>query len=129
MSYEKISYLYCGVVAYDDGVVLERSTIVDLGGYSTRPGALEVSLDEEWLRVKMGLEAVRKVGGDVVVSIDTFRSDVVRRAYDTFGDVIVNDISAGELDANMIECVAELGLRYVAMHMRGTPQTMRHRSV
>lgn len=115
---------YAEVCRSVERALSEGATIVDLGGYSTRPGALEVSLDEEWLRVKMGLEAVRKVGGDVVVSIDTFRSDVVRRAYDTFGDVIVNDISAGELDANMIECVAELGLRYVAMHMRGTPQTM-----
>ncbi len=104
--------------------VVEGATIVDLGGYSSRPGAAEVSIDEEWSRVSMGLEAVRSLDCGVVVSVDTFRHDIVRRAYEEYGDIIVNDISAGELDAKMIECVAKLGLRYVAMHMRGTPQTM-----
>lgn len=102
----------------------EGATILDLGGYSTRPGALEVSLEEEWSRVRMGLEAVRSADGKVMVSIDTFRSEIVSRAYDEFGEFIVNDISAGELDPMMIPTVAELGLKYVAMHMRGTPQTM-----
>lgn len=117
-------------VAYDAAVesveraIAQGATIVDLGGYSTRPGAAEVSLEEEWQRVKMGLDAVRSVGQGVVVSVDTFRSDIVRRAYEEYGEIIVNDISAGELDENMVATVAELGLRYVAMHMRGTPQTM-----
>lgn len=104
--------------------VAEGATIVDLGGYSSRPGAQDVSLEEEWLRVRLGLEAVRSVDCGVVVSVDTFRSEIVRRAVEAFGDIVVNDISAGELDTAMIPTVARLGLTYVAMHMRGEPQTM-----
>lgn len=107
-----------------DRAVAEGATIVDLGGYSSRPGAEDVSLEEEWRRVRMGLEAVRSVEGEVMVSIDTFRSEVVRRAYEEFGDFIVNDISAGELDEAMLATVARYDLTYVAMHMRGVPQTM-----
>ena len=112
------------VVKSVERAISEGATIVDLGGYSSRPGAEDVSLDEEWRRVKMGLEAVRRVEGEVLVSIDTFRSEVVRRAYEEFGDFIVNDISAGELDVAMLETVARHNLVYVAMHMRGVPQTM-----
>lgn len=104
--------------------VMEGATIVDLGGYSSRPGAEVVSVDEEWRRVEMGLQAVRDADVEVVVSIDTFRSEIVRRAYTCYGAFIVNDISAGEADATIIDTVAELGLPYVAMHMRGTPETM-----
>ena len=102
----------------------EGATIIDIGGYSSRPGAKHISVEEEWTRVKMGLEAVQSAERGVVVSIDTFRSEIVRRAYAEFGDIVVNDISAGELDEDMLSTVAELGLRYVAMHMRGTPKTM-----
>lgn len=104
--------------------VAEGATIVDLGGYSSRPGAQDVTVDEEWRRVRLGLEAVRSVDCGVVVSVDTFRSEIVRRAVCEFGDIVVNDISAGELDAQMIATVARLGLTYVAMHMRGVPETM-----
>lgn len=104
--------------------VREGATIVDLGGYSSRPGAEEVSAEEEWRRVDMGLRAVRDAEVGVVVSIDTFRSEIVRRAYEGYGAFIVNDISAGEADSAMIATVAELCLPYVAMHMRGTPETM-----
>ena len=104
--------------------VNEGATIVDLGGYSSRPGAEQVSVDEEWRRVEMGLRAVRDAEVGIVVSIDTFRSEIVRRAYEGYGAFIVNDISAGEVDDAMIATVAELGLPYVAMHMRGTPETM-----
>lgn len=102
----------------------EGATIVDLGGYSSRPGADDVAVEEEWRRVCMGLEAVQRVDAGVVVSIDTFRSEIVRRAVDGYGDIIVNDISAGEIDPEMVPTVARLGLNYVAMHMRGTPSTM-----
>ncbi|MBQ8204605.1 MAG: dihydropteroate synthase [Alistipes sp.] len=102
----------------------EGATIVDLGGYSSRPGADDVAVEEEWRRVCMGLEAVQRVDAGVVVSIDTFRSEIVRRVVDGYGDIIVNDISAGEMDSGMVPTVARLGLNYVAMHMRGTPSTM-----
>ena len=104
--------------------IADGATIIDLGGYSSRPGAEDISVDEEWARVRLGLEAVRSAEQGVVVSIDTFRSEIVRRAYAEFGEFIVNDISAGELDEDMLKTVAELGLKYVAMHMRGTPKNM-----
>lgn len=102
----------------------DGATIVDLGGYSSRPGADDVAVEEEWRRVCMGLEAVQRVDAGVVVSIDTFRSEIVRRVVDGYGDIIVNDISAGEMDSGMVPTVARFGLNYVAMHMRGTPSTM-----
>ena len=102
----------------------DGATIIDLGGYSSRPGADEVSVDEEWRRVEMGLQAVSDAEVGVVVSVDTFRAEIVRRAYEAYGPFIVNDISAGEADKDIIGVVAELGLPYVAMHMRGTPETM-----
>lgn len=105
-------------------VVREGATIVDIGGCSSRPGARVVDMEEEWRRVQMGLDAVRRADCEVVVSIDTFRAEVVRRAYDAFGDFIVNDISAGRADDSMITTVAQLQLPYIAMHMRGTPETM-----
>ena len=105
-------------------VVEQGATIVDVGGYSSRPGAKDISVEEEWQRVQRGLQAVRSVSNDVAVSVDTFRADVAERAIKEFGDVIINDISAGELSPRMIDVVAEAGVPYVAMHMRGTPQTM-----
>lgn len=112
------------VVQRVEQAVNEGADILDLGGYSSRPGAEEVPIAEEWRRVKMGLEAVRSVGANVKVSIDTFRSEVVRRGYELFGEFTVNDISAGQMDEQMIATIAKLGVEYVAMHMRGTPNTM-----
>ena len=105
-------------------VVEQGATIVDVGGYSSRPGAKDISAEEEWQRVQRGLQAVRSVSKDVAVSVDTFRAEVAELAIKEFGDVIINDISAGELSPRMIDVVADAGVPYVAMHMRGTPQTM-----
>ena len=105
-------------------VVEQGATIVDVGGYSSRPGAKDISVEEEWQRVQRGLQAVRLVSKDVAVSVDTFRAEVAELAIKEFGNVIINDISAGELSPRMIDVVAEAGVPYVAMHMRGTPQTM-----
>ena len=105
--------------AIEDG-----ATIIDIGGYSSRPDADDVAVEEEWQRVKMALEATREVSQDVAISVDTFRAEIVRRAVAEFGDIIVNDITAGAGDSEMFKTVAELGVPYVAMHMRGTPQTM-----
>lgn len=105
-------------------VIAEGATIVDIGGYSTRPGADEVSLEEEWARVRMGLEAVKSLDEGVVVSIDTFRSAIVERAYAEYGEFIVNDISAGVQDDAMADVVAHCDIPYVAMHMRGDSSTM-----
>ena len=111
------------IVARVEQAVAEGATILDVGGYSSRPGAAELSVEDEWQRVRLGLRAVRSVS-DIPVSVDTFRSEVARRAIEEFGELIINDISAGELDANMVYVVAKYDLPYVAMHMRGTPQTM-----
>lgn len=105
-------------------VLSEGATIIDIGGYSSRPDADEVPLEEEWRRVAAGLEAVRRVDSQAIVSVDTFRSEVAVRAIESFGELIINDISAGELDERMIPTVAHYGVPYIAMHMKGTPQTM-----
>ncbi len=98
--------------------------MIDIGGYSSRSGAGVVPPDEEWRRVETALAVVRRVAPGMPVSVDTFRSWVAQRAIDTFGPVIINDISAGELDPQMIPAVARAGVPYVAMHMQGDPQTM-----
>lgn len=106
----------------------EGAAIIDVGAYSTRPGASEVSPDEELRRLCPALEVVRSKFPQAVVSIDTFRAEVAREVAAQFGAVIVNDISGGQLDEKMLETVAELSLPYVLMHTRGTPQTMQQQT-
>ena len=105
-------------------MIAEGADIVDIGACSTRPGAELISADEEWIRLEPVLKAVRETFPEVRLSIDTFRSSVVRKAHALIGDFIVNDISAGEDDPLMLGTVGELGLEYVAMHKRGTPESM-----
>ena len=104
--------------------VAEGASIIDVGGYSSRPGADEVSPGEEWRRVKLGVGAVRRLAPGMAVSVDTFRSEVAARAIERFGPLIINDISAGELDPAMPAVVADCGVPYIAMHMKGDPKTM-----
>ena len=104
--------------------ISEGADIIDIGAYSSRPGADEVSADEELRRLSFALESVRTVDSDIPVSVDTFRADVARRCICDLGADIVNDISGGDLDAAMFETVAELRVPYILMHMRGTPATM-----
>ena len=104
--------------------VAEGASIIDVGGYSSRPGADEVSPGEEWRRVALGVEAVRRLAPDPAVSVDTFRSEVAARAIERFGPLIINDISAGELDPAMPAVAAKYGVPYIAMHMKGDPKTM-----
>lgn len=105
-------------------VVAEGASIIDVGGYSSRPGADEVSPGEEWRRVKLGVGAVRRLAPGMAVSVDTFRSEVAARAIERFGPLIINDISAGELDPAMPAVAAKYGVPYIAMHMKGDPKTM-----
>ena len=95
--------------------------IIDLGAVSTRPGAADVSLREEWRRLA---PVVRAWDRAVPLSVDTTRAEIVRRVYDCAGPFVVNDISAGEDDPEMLATVGRLGLPYVAMHKRGNPRTM-----
>ena len=104
--------------------VAEGASIIDGGGYSSRPGADEVSPGEEWRRVKLGVGAVRRLAPGMAVSVDTFRSEVAARAIERFGPLIINDISAGELDPAMPAVAAKYGVPYIAMHMKGDPKTM-----
>lgn len=106
-------------------MVAEGADILDLGAYSTRPGAAEVGVEEEMSRLERGIKAVRRAVGDAVpLSVDTFRADVARACVEEWGADIVNDISGGKLDDRMFETVAELRVPYVLMHTRGTPATM-----
>ena len=102
----------------------EGATIIDLGACSTRPGSQPVGPEEEWRRLEKVLTPIREAYPDAMISIDTYWSEVVSRTYDLIGDFIVNDISAGEDDPMMLPLVGKLGLRYVAMHKRGNPETM-----
>ena len=104
--------------------VAEGASIIDVGGYSSRPGADEVSPGEEWRRVKLGVGAVRRLAPGMAVSVNTFRSEVAARAIERFGPLIINDISAGELDPAMPAVAAKYGVPYIAMHMKGDPKTM-----
>ena len=97
--------------------------IIDIGACSTRPGAEPVADDEETVRLSRGMEIVRRLAPDIPVSVDTFRASVARRAVTTMGCDIVNDISGGTLDDNMVATVADLHCPYILMHMRGTPTT------
>ena len=105
-------------------MVAEGVDLVDIGACSSRPGSVAVGAEEEWRRLSPVLKAVRKEFPDLSMSIDTYWSDVVARAYDLIGDFVVNDISAGEDDPQMLGTVGRLGLTYIAMHKRGTSQTM-----
>ncbi len=97
---------------------------IDIGAYSSRPGALEVTSEEEIRRLRLGMEALRKVDSDIFVSVDTFRAEVADIAVKELGADMINDISGGTLDSDMFAVVAETGVPYVLMHMRGTPSSM-----
>ncbi|GAB3901322.1 dihydropteroate synthase [Larkinella knui] len=101
----------------------EGASLLDIGGYSTRPGAVDISAEEESDRVLPILEALGRTFPDLWLSVDTFRAAVARQAVEA-GAVLINDVSGGTLDAMMFETVARLGVPYILMHMRGTPQTM-----
>lgn len=105
-------------------ILEEGGGIIDIGGYSSRPDAAEVSPEEEMERLSLALKIVNRHYPDVVVSVDTFRADIARACVETYGAALINDISGGELDPDMFATVARLQVPYIMMHMRGTPQTM-----
>lgn len=105
-------------------MIKEGATIIDLGACSSRPGSDPVGPSLEWERLEPALIAVREAYPDIPISIDTSWSEVVQKAYGLIGDFIVNDITSGENDPQMLPIVGRLGLTYIAMHMRGTSKTM-----
>jgi dihydropteroate synthase len=106
-------------------LISEGATFLDIGAYSSRPGADFISENEELKRIVPVVELIQKNNPDVLISIDSFRAKVIRECVSA-GAVISNDISAGKLDLDMIKTVGELGVPYIMMHMRGTPQTMKN---
>src|SRR5690606_15352757 len=103
----------------------DGATFIDVGGYSSRPQAKNVSESEELQRVIPVIRLLREKFTDSLISIDTFRSTVAQQAV-VYGACMVNDISAGLLDPNMLKIVGELQIPYIMMHMKGTPQTMQN---
>ena len=105
-------------------ILKEGGDIIDIGAYSTRPNADDISPEEEYSRLKIGLNVIKNIDANAIVSVDTFRADVARRCVEEFGVDIVNDVSGGTLDDEMFATVANLKVPYILMHMRGTPATM-----
>lgn len=126
---------------YDGGKHLQLSSIIksteqmlsvgasfiDIGGYSSRPGADDIPVEEELRRVVSVIEALVKTFPDIIISIDSFRSTVAMAAVEA-GAAMVNDISGGQLDDNMFNVVGDLGVPYIMMHMKGTPQSMQQKA-
>lgn len=107
-----------------DTMLNEGVDIIDIGAYSSRPGAADVTPQEEMRRLEMGIKLIKAKTVTTLISVDTFRADVAKFAVESLDADIINDISAGALDDAMIPTVAQLKVPYIAMHMRGTPSTM-----
>lgn len=105
-------------------IIGEGASIIDIGAYSSRPNADDVSPSEEMERLRKGLSVIQRVAPNAIVSVDTFRADVAKMCVEEYGVGIVNDISGGMLDKDMFTTVAKLGIPYILMHMQGTPQNM-----
>lgn len=105
-------------------IIAEGGTMVDVGGYSSRPDAAVVTPDEEWRRVKAVLDILKNDYPDIAVSVDTFVAEVARKSIEEGGADMINDVSGGIIDPAMLATIAELQVPYVMMHMRGTPKTM-----
>lgn len=105
-------------------ILSEGASIIDIGAYSSRANAENISSEEEMHRLRMGLEILKRNHPDAIISVDTFRADVAEWCVKEYGVAIINDIAAGEMDSEMFETVARLGVPYIMMHMQGTPQSM-----
>jgi len=113
------------ILAHIGKMLMEGATFIDVGGYSSRPGALDISEAEELQRVLPVIEIIIKKFPQAIISIDTFRSSVASKAIES-GASIINDISGGDLDPKMFETIALLKVPCILMHMKGTPQTMKN---
>lgn len=107
-----------------ESLIAEGADFIDIGAYSSRPGADNVSPEEEIARLKVGMKMLRSITSDIPVSIDTFRAKVARVAIEEMSADIINDISGGDLDQDMFDVAAKLKVPYILMHMKGTPATM-----
>lgn len=105
-------------------IITEGADMIDIGAYSSRSNAEHVSTKEEMARLRKGLEAIREVAPEAIVSVDTFRADVASMCVEEYGVALINDISGGQMDERMFDTVARLDVPYIMMHMQGTPQNM-----
>ena len=105
-------------------MLTEGADILDVGAYSSRPGEVDLPIEEEMKRLREGLAVLRKEAPQAIVSVDTFRADVAKMCIEQFGVAIVNDISGGELDSEMFSTISRARIPYIIMHMQGTPQNM-----
>lgn len=105
-------------------IVSQGADIIDIGGYSSRPNADDITPEEEFRRLSLGLRLIKEEAPDSIVSVDTFRASVAERCVGEYGVDIINDIASGGLDPQMIPTVARLKVPYIMMHMRGNPHTM-----
>ena len=112
------------IVARARQILEEGGSMIDIGAYSSRPGADHIDAEEEMARLRCALQLIGRECPGAVVSVDTFRADVARMCVEEYGVGIINDISAGEMDEAMFATVARLGVPYIMMHMQGTPQDM-----
>ncbi|NPA36247.1 MAG: dihydropteroate synthase [Chlorobi bacterium] len=114
------------VIERCEKILQEGGKIIDIGAYSSRPGADDVPENEEWERVESALKIIRSRFPDVWLSLDTFRSGIVQRAVEEYGVDIINDIYGGNADSHMFETIGRLKVPYILMHMQGTPMTMQN---
>lgn len=105
-------------------IIEQGATILDIGAYSSRPGADDISEEEEMTRLRKGLEVIKRTVPNCIISVDTFRADVAKMCVEEYGVGIINDIAAGELDDKMFKTVSELNVPYIIMHMKGNPRNM-----
>jgi dihydropteroate synthase len=112
------------VVNRVEKMITEGADIIDIGGYSSRPGAEEIPVQEELKRILNTLDIVRNKFPEIIISIDTFRSQVAAKAIEKYKIDIINDISGGTIDPEILDVVAEQKTAYIAMHMQGTPNNM-----
>ena len=112
-----------GIISATQKMIQEGADFLDLGGYSTRPGAADVSVQQEIDRVTPAVEIIRGEFPEILISVDTFRSKVAKETVAAGADII-NDISSGNLDEDMLPLIASMGLPYISMHMKGNPKNM-----
>ena len=105
-------------------ITIEGASIIDIGAYSSRPNAEHITAEEEMNRLRFGLRLIQKHQPEAIISVDTFRADVAKMCVEEYGVAIINDISAGNMDASMFGTIAKLSVPYIIMHMQGTPQDM-----
>jgi dihydropteroate synthase len=110
-------------------MIQDGADFIDVGGYSSRPGAVDISSEEESERVLKAIKLITREFPEAIVSVDTFRSDIAREAVVGCGALMINDISGGEADKMMFQVIPKLNVPYILMHMVGNPRTMQHNPV